>query len=214
MSRRRPLIRAIPTKYAGVAFRSRLEAMWAKQFDVLGWDWTYEPDLQVGFVIPDFLIGAARPLLLECKPASTLDEVAEQRGILIKKMCDWFEVDLVREIQLLNASGEDSLSALEDLERVARGLNPRGCSARAIVVGPRLFREPERVTVDGEHGFCLCSHPVAGTHAGLTAALGDRCLVCGNEATAWMPPDLVIGSWRETCSSLQWQPKKRRRRKR
>lgn len=39
-----PHIRAIPTRYAGVLFRSRLEARWAVFFDAAGISWTYEPE--------------------------------------------------------------------------------------------------------------------------------------------------------------------------
>lgn len=52
---RRPLgvlmreIRPIPTRHAGVTFRSRLEARWARFFDALGLRWEYEPQ---GFQLP------------------------------------------------------------------------------------------------------------------------------------------------------------------
>jgi hypothetical protein len=36
-------IQAIPTRYAGCHFRSRLEARWAVFFDALGIPWEYEP---------------------------------------------------------------------------------------------------------------------------------------------------------------------------
>lgn len=42
-------IRALPTVYAGVRFRSRLEARWALFFDKLGIRWEYEPE---GFQLP------------------------------------------------------------------------------------------------------------------------------------------------------------------
>lgn len=45
---------AIPTRYSGVQFRSRLEAKWAAMFDLFGWSWEYEPFDCVG--IP-FLMG-------------------------------------------------------------------------------------------------------------------------------------------------------------
>lgn len=48
-------IAAIPTKYAGVQFRSRLEARWAAFFDLLGWEWEYEPIDLDGYV-PDFIV--------------------------------------------------------------------------------------------------------------------------------------------------------------
>lgn len=38
------IVRAIPTTYAGVRFRSRLEAEWAYNLDALGIAWCYEPD--------------------------------------------------------------------------------------------------------------------------------------------------------------------------
>lgn len=46
---------AIPTDYAGVHFRSRLEARYAAMFDLFGWMWEYEPVDLDGY-IPDFLL--------------------------------------------------------------------------------------------------------------------------------------------------------------
>lgn len=56
---------AIPTKYAGVQFRSRLEARWAAFFDLLGFGWEYEP-LDLDGYIPDFVL--CRHVLVEVKP--------------------------------------------------------------------------------------------------------------------------------------------------
>lgn len=67
-------IPAIPTTYASVRFRSRLEARWAAFFDLLGWRWVYEPFDLKGY-IPDFVIRfEKRPLLIEVKPALTMEE--------------------------------------------------------------------------------------------------------------------------------------------
>jgi hypothetical protein len=63
-------IKAIPTDFAGVEFRSRLEARWASFMSMIGWDWVYEPFDGDGY-IPDFLVQGARPLLIEVKPAVT-----------------------------------------------------------------------------------------------------------------------------------------------
>jgi hypothetical protein len=57
--------RGIPTRYAGVQFRSRLEARWACFFDIVGLRWMYEPFDCRGY-IPDFLVGDV--LLCEIKP--------------------------------------------------------------------------------------------------------------------------------------------------
>lgn len=58
---------AIPTKYKGVQFRSRLEARWACLFDLLGWNWEYEP-IDLDGYIPDFIVQFNRPILFEVKP--------------------------------------------------------------------------------------------------------------------------------------------------
>lgn len=47
--------KARPTTYAGVRFRSRLEARWAAFFDLCGWRWEYEPVDLAGWV-PDFVL--------------------------------------------------------------------------------------------------------------------------------------------------------------
>lgn len=60
-------MKAIPTKYAGVQFRSRLEARWAAFFDLIQWDWEYEP-LDLNGYIPDFVLKFQTPLLVEVKP--------------------------------------------------------------------------------------------------------------------------------------------------
>jgi len=57
----------IPTIYAGVQFRSRLEAKWAAFFDLIGWRWEYEPFDLAGW-IPDFLLIGASSVLVEVKP--------------------------------------------------------------------------------------------------------------------------------------------------
>lgn len=51
-------IPALPASYAGVIFRSRLEARWAHYFDLIGLPWQYEPQgfaLEAGNYCPDFL---------------------------------------------------------------------------------------------------------------------------------------------------------------
>ncbi len=58
---------AIPTLYAGVQFRSRLEARWAAFFDQLAWKWEYEPIDLKGY-IPDFVMTFHKPLVIEVKP--------------------------------------------------------------------------------------------------------------------------------------------------
>lgn len=60
-------MRSYPTNFEGTQFRSRLEARWAAFFDLKGWRWEYEPFDLDGY-IPDFVILAKRPILVEVKP--------------------------------------------------------------------------------------------------------------------------------------------------
>ena len=63
-------IKAKPTKYNGILYRSRLEATWAAFFDLCGWSHHYEPFDLKGWV-PDFEITTNkdwRRLLVEVKP--------------------------------------------------------------------------------------------------------------------------------------------------
>ena len=77
------LIRARPTVYSGIHFRSRLEATWAAMFDQLGWSWEYEP-FQIGRWLPDFAIKAsAAPkgvILCEVKPTFDFPEEAAAKA--------------------------------------------------------------------------------------------------------------------------------------
>ncbi len=59
-------IAAIPTRFNGIQFRSRLEARWAAMFTACGWAYQYEPRDFDGY-IPDFRIGKR---FLEVKPAT------------------------------------------------------------------------------------------------------------------------------------------------
>jgi hypothetical protein len=63
-------IRALPTMYSGVEFRSRLEARWAVYFDTIGIKWEYELqgyELPAGWYLPDFWLPQV-DLFAEVKP--------------------------------------------------------------------------------------------------------------------------------------------------
>lgn len=82
-------ISAKPTLFKGVQFRSRLEARWAAMFDLLGWEWIYEPYDLDGWS-PDFFVRFARlrrtlsevrqfSLLVEVKPFHDAKEFESHR---------------------------------------------------------------------------------------------------------------------------------------
>lgn len=62
----------IPTKHKGRQFRSRLEARWGTFFDLVGWQYEYEPFDCNGW-IPDFALKrlCTRPILVEIKPVNS-----------------------------------------------------------------------------------------------------------------------------------------------
>ncbi|MGU3494231.1 hypothetical protein ACLBXM_09335 [Xanthobacteraceae bacterium A53D] len=65
------LVTSLPTTYAGVHFRSRLEARWAAFFDRVGWSWAYKP-LDLPGWSPDFvLLSDHRNVLVEVTPTFT-----------------------------------------------------------------------------------------------------------------------------------------------
>lgn len=74
-------IEAIPTDYAGVRFRSKLEATWARFFDVIGLAWEYEPCQMEGWW-PDFLIGGW--WLAEVKPLPVIGKNAAREPLFQK----------------------------------------------------------------------------------------------------------------------------------
>jgi hypothetical protein len=75
--RQRGLIRARPTLYKGIQFRSGLEARFAWHLDDRGEEWVYEPRVygrRGKRYLPDFeIVGSTYPTFIELKP--TLAEV-------------------------------------------------------------------------------------------------------------------------------------------
>lgn len=69
-------IKPIKTKYAGVTFRSRLEATWAAFFDLMGWKWEYEP-IDLDGWSPDFLLRGdySEEILVEVKPITSIRQL-------------------------------------------------------------------------------------------------------------------------------------------
>jgi hypothetical protein len=77
----------IPTTYSQVNFRSRLEARWAKFFDLCGWRWEYEPIDLEGY-IPDFILLFKNPILVEVKPEFTREGLLRHQDKIIATSWD------------------------------------------------------------------------------------------------------------------------------
>ena len=76
----------IPTMYNGINFRSRLEATWARFFDLCGWRWEYEPFDLEGY-IPDFVLHGTAPILVDVKPLVLEDELEDRALELESTWC-------------------------------------------------------------------------------------------------------------------------------
>lgn len=127
---------AIPTKYAGVQFRSRLEARWAAMFDLLKWQWEYEP-LDLAGYIPDFRVktgngqdwNLTQEYLVEVKPVTRVvdlqDAIAKAQDAAINGVAP---IDL-------GAANDPIESALVSIERWIRERMPHPM----LFVGSRPF---------------------------------------------------------------------------
>ena len=79
-------IKAKPTVYGPTRFRSRLEARWAALFDLLGWEYVYEP-FDLDFWAPDFLLLGSCNVLVEVKPILAFDPAVADR--MERSMLRW-----------------------------------------------------------------------------------------------------------------------------
>jgi hypothetical protein len=93
-------IKAHPTMYSGVQFRSRLEARWACFFDLVGWKWEYEPVDLHGWT-PDFRVEfecghsdcpKTHSLMVEVKPYLSVSEFKGHPCMDYPYGCSWSNV--------------------------------------------------------------------------------------------------------------------------
>jgi hypothetical protein len=175
---------AIPTVYAGVQFRSRLEARWAAFFDLLRWPWDYEPIDLEGY-IPDFLIRAREPFIVEVKGRS--EEISGARR---KIMRSGWEGDalIVTDHLPTEGSGPPRLGAVA------------GGPCRLVwCVSCKNLRgdEPRPSWWEGEY--------VGGAALGLIECSGGNgeCLLCGEKPD--FPSWWGVMLWREAGNRVQWR---------
>lgn len=170
----------IPTLYRGTQFRSRLEARWAAFFDSIGWPWAYEPIDLKGY-IPDFVLEFVKPLLVEVKPAMTLDELREATG----------------KIERSGWAGEALIvgGALLEPDAVNPVLGLLGSP-----IGPRIG-----VDWDRGRGFrCLSCGDLSVLHE----SYGWQCRGCGaGGGNAHVgDADGLVEAWAAAGNRVQWRP--------
>lgn len=178
-------IKAIPTRHAGVNFRSRLEARWAAFFDLLGWDYSYEL-LDLDGWMPDFVLhGAKQRVLVEVKPIFEADPNLFSR--------------LSRSAVRSGKCNDILVLGAEPLWDVRTWW----CSAFGWLgeyCGPHDGHGwgEAIVSSDGGLGFCHSTlsyrNRITGHHDGDSGAGSEE----HDEFIAW--------AWREAGNAVQWQP--------
>lgn len=178
---------SIRTFYKGRTYRSRLEARWAAFFDLIGWEYEYEP-LDLDGWIPDFaLCGAKRPILVEVKPVFGIDEVDE--SVFTKIQQDNYEV------LLLGCNIRDKAKNWGDFMQLGWLMECDGYSEEIFHVWDEawLFN-----VFGGVLDFCHSSGSWVGRMTGVYD--GDRHLDTTNR-------DQVIGLWGRAGDLVQWKPR-------
>lgn len=185
--------RSIPTWYAGNLFRSRLEARWAAFFDLLGWEWVYEP-LDLDGYIPDFVLTNFKrgQLLVEVKPRITN---AAMRRI---EESGWAEDALVvGAYPVISGEGYDCGAYVGQLSQRSApdpDTDADWCWGEGLL-GCADFDD------DKDHVFCPNGFGLG------HATAGYACYRCGGyDGNVVQTPDGLRALWGRASAAVQWQP--------
>lgn len=187
--------KAIATAYSHVTFKSRLEARWAAFFDLMGWQWTYEPYDLDGW-IPDFQVGTVGTLV-EVKPFNTNEE--------------WMPV--ARKIEMASFARGSVTKIL------LLGASPYNFEQWKTAIGLSMRVWPQEI--DGQIDSCV-DKAVAGPLWGngpvvcQECYLDWRCLISGiHHGSAHCVytrgqgnTDFVWEAWRKASNATQWRHNK------
>jgi|SanBayMetagenome_1026888.scaffolds.fasta_scaffold06400_2 hypothetical protein len=190
-------ISAIETRYNGIQFRSRLEAKWAAMFDLLGWEWVYEPTDFKGW-IPDFAIHGIRTIYVEVKP---VDEFPHDAAAKMDRSGCYERMLIVGGRAPFQATVPHDMSA--DCEFMAEGLPYFGwCQHPEYSVWePATFG---RHGLDDHIGFM-----------GTAYFLADYTKKRGSTNYTELPPGGGVSLrevellWREASNRTRWNPRRR-----
>lgn len=176
-------MQAEPTRYKDILFRSRLEARWASFFDLLGWKWEYEPDLNIKGWIPDFiLIGKEEDVLVEVKPFIELEQWKDQRKKIAIALRDSKIPEHISDILLAGSCLKYEAQQVAIGYLMERGF---GTGSLAIVRG-----------YPGDFGFYSADNS---WHCRITG------LYDGNAHTSLSSNEDVESLWRDSLSFGQWK---------
>lgn len=173
-------IAAIPTTYARVRFRSRLEARWAAMFDQLGLHWSYEPTDHPGW-IPDFLLMGETDVLAEVKPFRSILDEHGQEGV----MDIWRSAPSTAHVLLL---GTECAAYLREPGHPVPDVGPGAIDPWRVGWGVARFGR----TPDGKFDIWhMWGSPVTLLHRGEYGTL--------------INPNELLAMWREAGNRTQWK---------
>ncbi len=190
-------MRAIPTFYDRIEYRSRLEARWAAFFDQLGWQCIYEP-FDADHYIPDFIIHGDGPLLVEIKPVVTQEEYKDVLTEVDRKLGDddgaWLNGVVVFGVSPLPYAGYYLADRVASISGEAGWYRCPSCGAFAIEWHPRTVQQWRRRSVQqatprcrDRHYYAPCGHLVFGDHM-------ER-----------IDPDVTHQLWATACNNVKWR---------
>lgn len=192
-------IKAIPTVYNEIRYRSRLEARWAAMFDGLGFVHTYEP-FDLGTWSPDFMIGqkgdSSSVALVEIKPITECDEETLDRMERATRASHMFdEVSSFVGVILLGVSPYYT----NMIKPVGAGWCRLGCTDKTNRVDfgwmPTVDKPgfvPDFVRLDQDGGFSLLSGHGGGRE----------------DVPAQFYPNYVMSLWAKATNTVQWLPRR------
>lgn len=191
-------IAAIPTKYNGVQFRSRLEARWAAFFDLMNWKWQYEPVDFKGW-IPDFVIGddLETGCYVEVKP---IDYCALEKSNLIMK-------------PLLDEELQHARKCVPESSRgfVVAGLQPffqLPKEASIPMISPVWMPQHRKYSFGCiSEGWGRFDIPVGskGVHPGLMTGLNFDCLQDDIDLDSFIDGSIILNLWKSAGNATQWR---------
>lgn len=201
------MMKSIPTTYAGVNFRSRLEARWAAFFDLAGWPWEYEPFDLDGW-IPDFRLIGKKPALIEVKPIDFRTIAEDDRPLVAhveahhadKVAESWFSID-----EFLGAPPRFP----QNHEIIVAGLSPFPCSMWSGVEAFGVFLREQ--WSNGDDFAVLARHGDAFDYCAAINSYGYRIsgVHDGDSHLRFADEEDVERLWREAGNRVQWQKEDR-----
>ena len=167
----RDTIKAIPTKYQGVQFKSKMEARFAKWCDNYHQEWIYEPE---GFTngkicyCPDFLLPKSK-MIVEIKPEIFLSETYKLDMMLKDKAFDKYAFAVIsvnkrdKRIEVLKYQGPGEYV---DDDRELTGKGPRIWAEKYQVNGFGFCNNCSSFNIYVDHFSWKCSGCGFGSYNG------------------------------------------------